>query len=61
MAKGHKVQLAVTVEPELVKQLDSLRHEDVPRSRQVERVLTQYVISMKTKEEELETVNNKNV
>jgi hypothetical protein len=42
MAKGHKILLGATVEPQLIKELDALRGE-VPRSRLVERALNWYL------------------
>jgi metal-responsive CopG/Arc/MetJ family transcriptional regulator len=45
MAKGHKILLGATVDPQLIKELDALRGE-VPRSRIVERVLNQYLQSV---------------
>ena len=50
MSRGYKYFMSCSVQPELVKELDALKGEDVPRSRFVERVLKQYVENRKKEE-----------
>ena len=47
MAKGHKAMLGVTVEPDLIKELDMFGGK-VPRYRVVERALNQYLSAYTT-------------
>jgi metal-responsive CopG/Arc/MetJ family transcriptional regulator len=51
MSRGYKYLMTCSLQPDLVKELDALKGEDVPRSRFVERVLNQYVESRKNKKE----------
>lgn len=51
MTKGHKIGVTVTIEPQLLKDLDVMRGL-VPRSRLVEIVLTDYVESQRRKMKE---------
>jgi hypothetical protein len=43
ISKGYKLCVTCTIEPEVVKELDSIRGELIPRFRLVEMVLKQYV------------------
>jgi metal-responsive CopG/Arc/MetJ family transcriptional regulator len=51
MTKNYRVPLSCTIKPELLRDIDSLKGQDVPRSRFVERALNQYVESRKKEKE----------